>query len=74
MVDPDLEVYKRERPDNVLVGILPLQTEASIRKSHQRKVSITGSQVESIDSSDLEEEKIPPFIGNVESSLHREYN
>ena len=28
----------------------------------------------SIDSSDIEEEKLPPFLGNVESHLKREYN
>ena len=29
---------------------------------------------ESIDSSDIEEEKLPPFLGNVTSHLKREYN
>ena len=31
-------------------------------------------EANSIDSSDIEEEKLPPFLGNVETHLKREYN
>ena len=40
----------------------------------RRKNSTNMSHVSLDDSSEVEEEKLPPFVGSVESNLHKEYN
>ena len=47
----------------------------AVKSSLRRKQSLLGSSKMSHgDSSEYEEEKLPPFLGNVESQLHKEYN
>ncbi len=54
--------------------IQPNKVPTTAGLSPKRKNNSTNMSAMSIESSEVEEEKLPPFLGSVESHLHKEYN
>ena len=74
-VDQEGSMYESRRPKQVMVspGTNQLTTKqdltATAKGAMRRKQTLLGSNLTQDDSSEYEEEKLPPFVGNVESQL-----